>query len=122
MSVYFNDFDDRADVIKNFEIKDSDLENANVLFASYGGGSYEGDAIVILTREDDVFEVHGSHCSCHGLEDQWDEEKTSWESLFERYVKNEKHYFEDEHGVDAKIHLKALIEYEIMERHLLTED
>jgi hypothetical protein len=32
-----------------------------------------------------LYEVSGSHCSCYGLEDQWEPEETSIESLEHRY-------------------------------------
>lgn len=52
-----------------------------LLFASYGGGAYEGDAIVIFEKEGDLYEVSGSHCSCNGLEGQWSPSKTTWPAL-----------------------------------------
>lgn len=52
-----------------------------ILFASYGGASYEGDAVVIYERNGRLYEVHGGHCSCNGLEDQWSPEETSWGAL-----------------------------------------
>ena len=53
----------------------------HVLFASYGGRSYEGDAIVILERDNKLYEVRGSHCSCNGLEGQWDPQEVTWKAL-----------------------------------------
>ena len=52
-----------------------------LLFASYGGGCYEGDAHLIYERDGKLYENHGSHCSCYGLENQWAPEETSWEAL-----------------------------------------
>jgi hypothetical protein len=52
-----------------------------ILFASYGGVAYEGDATVIFERGGKLFEAHGTHCSCFGLEDQWKPEETSWAAL-----------------------------------------
>lgn len=52
-----------------------------ILFASYGGRSYEGDAQVVYKREGKLFEVDGYHCSCHGLEDGWSPEETSLGAL-----------------------------------------
>jgi hypothetical protein len=52
-----------------------------ILFASYEGGSYEGDAIVLFERDGKLYEAHGSHCSCYGLEDQWGPEETSWDAI-----------------------------------------
>lgn len=62
-----------------------DLENfpteENLLFASYGGGCYEGDALVIFEHEGTLYEVHGSHCSCNGLEGQWEPGVVTWPAL-----------------------------------------
>lgn len=55
-----------------------------ILFASYDNGSYSGAAFVLVMRDGLLFEVNGSHCSCHGLEDQWDEEETDVASLRHR--------------------------------------
>lgn len=52
-----------------------------LLFASYGGGSYEGDAIMIWRRDGNLYEAHGSHCSCYGLENQFDAEETTVAAL-----------------------------------------
>ena len=122
--MYFNNFHDKQDIIRNFEIQESTLDDANIKFASYGGMSYEGDAIVILTRGDKVYEVHGSHCSCYGLEEQWDEEETTWEALHDRYVvkRCDDEYFREEHSSAAADFLKDTIMYEFVEKHLLGEE
>jgi len=59
-----------------------------ILFASYGGRSYEGDAWVIFTKDRKLYEVNGSHCSCFGLEGQWKPEETSWEAIAMRNLKS----------------------------------
>lgn len=91
MKKYFGSFDDRRDVADNFlgsgyHADDwqppSDFPSEEeILFASYGGGAYDGDAIVLFEREGKLFEVHGSHCSCYGLEGQWEPEATTWAAL-----------------------------------------
>jgi hypothetical protein len=55
-----------------------------ILFALYDGGGYDGWAIVIFEQDGKLFEVNGSHCSCYGLEDQWNPEETSWGALKDR--------------------------------------
>lgn len=44
----------------------------DVLFASYGHGSYCGDAVVFFRRGADLFVNEASHCSCNGFDGQWD--------------------------------------------------
>ena len=61
-----------------------ELEGVNVLLASYGTPSYEGSAFVLFERGGKLFEVGGSHCSCYGLEGQWEPEETTIESLRHR--------------------------------------
>jgi len=53
----------------------------DVLFAYYNYEDYSGSAFVVFMLNGLLFEVHGSHCSCYGLEDQWAPEETSWEAL-----------------------------------------
>lgn len=61
--------------------------NDNILFASYGTPAYEGYAFVLFERDNILYEINGSHCSCYGLEGQWDEEETSIEALEHRLTK-----------------------------------
>jgi hypothetical protein len=57
------------------------LDGTNVLLASYGTPSHEGYAFVLFERDGKLYEVHGSHCSCYGLEGQWEPEETTVEAL-----------------------------------------
>lgn len=47
-----------------------------IFYARYEQHSYEGSAVVFAVRDARVFEVHGSHCSCYGLEGQWAEDES----------------------------------------------
>ncbi len=61
-----------------------------ILFADYTYESYSGDSYVLgYDKESKLFfEVTGSHCSCYGLEGQWDiVEYESWEILSEVILK-----------------------------------
>jgi hypothetical protein len=71
--------DDAIPVEEKPEFKD-----AEILLASYGTPSYEGYAFVLFRREGKLYEVNGSHCSCYGLEGQWDPEETTVEALRHR--------------------------------------
>jgi hypothetical protein len=116
--VFHHNFDSAADVFKEFEVgglkryywgddedtaKDAEPKRIDklckkykILYADYTGG-YEGDAYVLGydTEEKKFFEVHGSHCSCYGLEDQWDAEYCTIDELKEiverRFVEKEEH-------------------------------
>jgi len=95
MTEYHGDFSSWDDVRENFEPSwdrsDSDLqwggaiasrrrkvpptEPEDVLWAEYDQPSDEGYATVIYRQGDRVFEVTGLHCSCYGLEGQWEPEE-----------------------------------------------
>lgn len=60
---------------------------SEVIFASYGGASYEGDATVIFIRDGKIYENHDSHCSCNGL-DSWAPEETTVAALAMRERKS----------------------------------
>lgn len=79
--MYLGDFASKEDIASNFSIDLSVLENAKVLFAAYSNENYEGYAMVIYAQGGKLYEVHGSHCSCMGLEDQWSPEETSVDAL-----------------------------------------
>lgn len=56
-------------------------ERYNILFASYGQDNYSGDAFVLFEMGGKLYEVNGSHCSCYGLEGQFEPEETSLKYL-----------------------------------------
>lgn len=66
---------------KDFDLLDVDLEGVDILLASYTYEDYDGTAFVLFLKDGKLFEVHGSHCSCYGLEGQWDPEETTVEAL-----------------------------------------
>lgn len=62
-------------------------EGINILFASYGSDNYEGDAWVLFEEGGELFEVSAGHCSCYGLEGQWEKEKVVLAELENRITK-----------------------------------
>jgi len=64
-----------------FEADANALDGAQVLVAAYSYESYSGDAYVLFRRDGKLFEVRGGHCSCHGLEGQWEPEETTPETI-----------------------------------------
>lgn len=54
------------------------------IFAQYETPPYEGYAWVIFVEDGKFYEVHGSHCSCNGLEGQFDPEETTAEAIIHR--------------------------------------
>lgn len=55
-----------------------------VLLASYSQDNYSGEAFVLFEHDGRLFEVNASHCSCYGLEGQWEPEETTREALQHR--------------------------------------
>lgn len=64
-------------------------QNLKILLASYTNECYEGDAFVLFERDGKLFEVNGGHCSCFGLEGQWEPEETTKEALIHRLDKGD---------------------------------
>lgn len=75
-------FSDKEDIARQFNVVLSD--NMNILFAEYSSDNYEGSATVIYEQNGQLFEVHGSHCSCYGLEGQFSPEECSVEDILHR--------------------------------------
>lgn len=61
-----------------------EFKGVEILLASYGTPNYEGYAFVLFQRDGKLWEVNGSHCSCYGLEGQWEPEETTLDALRHR--------------------------------------
>ena len=94
MQVYEGSFGSWSDVCREFqEVLDSPDE---VLLAVYDAHAYEGYADVIYRVGDRYFWASGSHCSCYGLEDQWDPEEYSAELLIEALRRGDHFYWSED--------------------------
>lgn len=78
---YKDDFENWGDVQSNFDMKEPEPEQ--VLLAQYSYEDYSGSAEVLYRNGDKYFYVSGSHCSCYGLEGQWEPEEYDVETLIE---------------------------------------
>lgn len=78
---YFGEFEDKQSIAEAFRIKINELEGCDILFASYEYENYSGYSIVVFSKDGQLYEVDGSHCSCRGLEGQWQPEETSVAAL-----------------------------------------
>jgi len=83
--IYLNDWSNKEDVARDFQ--NDDIKNLNILFADYQNQCYEGEAFVLFEKDGKLFEVIGSHCSCYGLEGQFDPEEVCLEALEHRLIK-----------------------------------
>lgn len=99
MNIFIEDFTDRTEVFSHFSARsrhraptlgseelDEQFARCNIMVASYDIQGYEGTAFVLFedTEDGKLYEVNGSHCSCYGLEGQWEPEEVSPESLIHR--------------------------------------
>jgi hypothetical protein len=106
MSQFLTNFASVEDIARNYEGKSAeDLAGATVLIAWYGYGDYCGSSFVLYEKDGKLYEVNASHCSCYGLEGQWEPEETSWAALAMRQ------FYGDgcEGGKEAIEAMKALI-------------
>ena len=82
--IYNGNFQSWDDVAREFgDTWDTPLNipEPDVLYAEYDIDGYEGSAWVIYRDEDKYFLVEGGHCSCYGLEGQWNPEECTKETL-----------------------------------------
>jgi hypothetical protein len=83
-NMYLGHFSSKEEVAQAFAIDLKSLKGCKILLAWYGFGDYDGSAFVLYTRGGKLYEVTGGHCSCYGLEGQWDPEETSADALKHR--------------------------------------
>lgn len=95
-AVFLHNWDSKESMIADFEgicgvenltpEQIAKYDHVDVILASYGTYYYTGDAFVLFRNKNDgkLYENHGSHCSCYGLENQWGEEPCDLESLKKR--------------------------------------
>ena len=76
--MFYGLFTNEEDVCKEFQI---DSVDGVILFAVYEYEDYSGSAEVVFVRDGRFFHVSGSHCSCYGLEGQWEPEEMPVEAL-----------------------------------------
>jgi hypothetical protein len=82
---YQDIFSDWFDVQVAFRTDESEPER--VIFAQYDVDGYDGSAWVIYRNGDKIYAVSGGHCSCYGLEGQWDPEEYTAEQFVAAYEK-----------------------------------
>ncbi len=84
--MFLNDWEESKleGLIRDFDINQAELDGVDILFADYTYEAYNGDAFVVFTKEGKIYEVNAGHCSCYGLEGQWNPEETSVDALIHR--------------------------------------
>lgn len=82
-----------TEVMKEFsEVPTEEDMKYRVIAYSYELDGYEGDAYVLLEHDNKYYEVHGSHCSCYGLEGMWELEETTPEAIKHRIDEGRGYY------------------------------
>jgi hypothetical protein len=78
-SHYLDKFSDWHDVQCSFAMKRPEPKH---VWAMYETPDYEGYAKVFFSYDGEVvYYVEGGHCSCYGLEGQWEPEAVLWEAV-----------------------------------------
>jgi len=104
--MYLENFSNLDDVLREFCVSSKEYNDINVLLAIYTYEDYDGSAFVLFERDGVLYEVNGGHCSCYGLEDQWDPEETSVEALRHRM---ENGYFGGTYQYDYRNELQKVL-------------
>lgn len=82
--VYNDIFGSKEDIISQFAAPATALDGAEVIYAVYEYEDYSGSAFVLYSKDGKLYEVNGGHCSCNGLEDQWEPEETTLAAMLAR--------------------------------------
>lgn len=67
--MYQDMFGSWEDVQREYEMREPEPDE--VIAALYKCESYEGSSVVVYRQGNTYYHVYGSHCSCYGLEGQW---------------------------------------------------
>lgn len=106
MEVYREQFGSWADVQREFEM-DVPVPD-QVIYAAYDLPGYEGYANAIYRNGDRFYWAYGSHCSCYGLEGQWDPEEYDARGLIE-VLRRGNHWRLDDRGAEVQEHIIAAV-------------
>jgi hypothetical protein len=106
MEVYRGEFGSWADVQREFEMEVPEPDQ--LIYVEYDAGWYEGSANVIYRVGDRFYWAYGSHCSCYGLEGQWDPEEYDAHQLVEA-LRRGNHWRLDDRGAEVQEHIIAAV-------------
>ena len=81
-----NGFSSSEDVFSEFDLSSDESKSIDIIIANYECEYYDGSATVFYYRRDTekYYETYGSHCSCYGLEGQWDGKEIVFKELENR--------------------------------------
>lgn len=69
------------DVFDQFTASEEERKGVKILLAWYNYECYDGNAFVLFEKDGKLYEVVGGHCSCYGLEGQWEPVETTAKAL-----------------------------------------
>ena len=71
---HMNEYDVKEHLISEYTAPESIRDTYEVLIAYENNDSYDSTSYFLLKDKSDgrLYEIHASHCSCHGFEDQFD--------------------------------------------------
>ena len=78
--MFFGDFKNQCEALDAFGVNVGVLCGTTVLLGYY----IDGDAYVLLKKNDTYYEVNGSHCGCCDLVGQWYIERTDLAAIEHR--------------------------------------
>jgi hypothetical protein len=94
MSAYLDNWGSAADVAASFEIPYAEVQKYRIIAACYSYQCYEGDSYVLMQDgEGNYYEVRGGHCSCYGLEGQWEPEPITKEEILNNCTERKGSYY-----------------------------
>ena len=105
---FLGEWESIEDLINDFGGKS--IGSYEIIVAGYFYGSWEGGAYVLAYKDGKLWEVEGGHCSCYGLETQWEPGEVSVKYLKNRLEKGKFSYFDDKDSIREQIRL--FLEYE----------
>ena len=108
--MYIGGFTNICSIINKFDINADELADKTIIMAYYDNEGWEGKAYVLLMDDDTgkLYEVHASHCSCYGLEGQWEPKEITVDTLefvFDRKISTHRP------GMLVESVLKDFVEY-----------
>lgn len=98
LPVFLNLFDRGVDsIVEEFGITAAEMAKWEVLAAFYSYENYSGEAIVIAREKatGELHEVIGSHCSCYGLDKQWEPKRISAEYIKQQLAEGTSYFYEE---------------------------
>lgn len=77
-----------AHIVESWKVDWKELRGVHLLVAYESVGDYGCDSagFYVFRKGRKLYEVHGSHCSCYGFENQWSPEATSLAFLRSKHL------------------------------------